>query len=148
MKTTREGENIKGWGTIVFVIKAIVSNHLIKHFDFLSCHPHQQLQNVKLDCRMFQFVFLHEYIREIIFNSVHPIIRNVRRLRALVNVENGLNYHNITALFAIIITGREGKGLAKVEEEEEVGETWDSKLTFILATVGWVFCLILFFIIG
>ena len=33
---------------------------------------------------------------------------------------------------------REGKGLAKVEEEEEVGETWDSKLTFILATVGFV----------
>ena len=25
-----------------------------------------------------------------------------------------------------------------MEEEEEVGETWDSKLTFILATVGWV----------
>ena len=35
-----------------------------------------------------------------------------------------------------ITMGREGKGLAKVEEEEEVGETWDSKLTFILATVG------------
>ena len=33
---------------------------------------------------------------------------------------------------------REGKGLAKVEEEEEAGETWDSKLTFILATVGFV----------
>ena len=33
---------------------------------------------------------------------------------------------------------REGKGLAKVEEEDEVGETWDSKLTFILATVGFV----------
>ena len=39
---------------------------------------------------------------------------------------------------------REGKGLAKVEEEEEVGETWDSKLTFILATVGLVFIFILF----
>ena len=33
---------------------------------------------------------------------------------------------------------REGKGLPKVEEEEEAGETWDSKLTFILATVGFV----------
>ena len=38
----------------------------------------------------------------------------------------------------VICLFREGKGLAKVEEEEEVGETWDSKLTFILATVGFV----------
>ena len=38
----------------------------------------------------------------------------------------------------VICLFREGKGLAKVEEEEEMGETWDSKLTFILATVGFV----------
>ena len=48
-----------------------------------------------------------------------------------------INNITIIGLSAITIS-REGKGLAKVEEEEEVGETWDSKLTFILATVGWV----------
>ena len=42
----------------------------------------------------------------------------------------------ITIDVLAITMAREGKGLAKVEEEEEVGETWDSKLTFILATVG------------
>ena len=49
-----------------------------------------------------------------------------------------INNITIIGLSAITIS-REGKGLAKVEEEEEVGETWDSKLTFILATVGCVF---------
>ena len=48
-----------------------------------------------------------------------------------------INNITIIGLSAITIS-REGKGLAKVEEEEEVGETWDSKLTFILATVGFV----------
>ena len=60
-------------------------------------------------------------------------------------VKENLNYQIIIANILFVITmSREGKGLAKVEEEEEVGETWDSKLTFILATVGLVFIFILF----
>ena len=59
-------------------------------------------------------------------------------------VKENLNHQIIIANILFVITmSREGKGLAKVEEEEEVGETWDSKLTFILATVGCVFIFIL-----
>ena len=50
----------------------------------------------------------------------------------------GSKFIIITIDILAITMAREGKGLAKVEEEEEVGETWDSKLTFILATVGCV----------
>ena len=63
-----------------------------------------------------------------------------RNEQGLVKVKKNLNYQIIIANILFVITmSREGKGLAKVEEEEEVGETWDSKLTFILATVGCVF---------
>ena len=68
-----------------------------------------------------------------------------RNEQGLVKVKENLNYQIIIANILFVITmSREGKGLAKVEEEEEVGETWDSKLTFILATVGLVFIFILF----
>ena len=86
----------------------------------------------------------HNHHKEFLIHhfTIPTIARNEQEL---MKVKENLNYQIIIANILFVITmSREGKGLAKVEEEEEVGETWDSKLTFILATVGLVFIFILF----